>query len=849
MVMRTSFHDGVRQAVRQLWKAPGFSLVTVATLALGIGVNTAIFALTEAVLLRPLPVRAPHELFSLGDAVLNGDTTALQDSFTLYSYPLYEHLRDHTAGVSAIAAVQSWLATLSVRPAGVSQQPRPAKAEYVSGNYFRTLDVSAAAGRLLSDQDDQPGAPPAAVMSHDAWGRNGFDARVVGSTVAMNGAAVTIVGVAPSGFFGETLRTEPPDYWLPLALEEATAADNPLLHKDDVFWLYVLARVPPATNLARLQTGVTDDIRRWINDHRLVPGRDRQRIDGIHVAVTPASGGIAGLQRVYGDGLKLLTALSALVLLIACVNIANLLLARGTGRRSDMAVRIALGASRRHLIAETMMEGAVLAICGGAASFLVGAAASRAIVALAFRGQDAAPISTAPSFMLAGYTFALAVLTGILFSAMPAWRGSNMHPAQALRTAGRGMRDAAARPQRWMLIAQASFSFLLLVGAGLLSATLRNLEQQTLGFSREQVVIVSVNPALDGYTADRLPALYRKLDEALPRTPGVLSASYALHAPLDEWNWGARLRFDGRPDVAGAATEDRAWYSRVSPHYFETIGTRIRRGRAVDEHDTAAAPRVAVVNEAFVARFFPHGDALGHHFGFSTLAHSRDFDIVGVAEDAKYRDLRQAAEPMFFLPMAQTVVYDDARTESYQRWSLFIDGIQLRVAGGVTAMRPVIQRALAGVDPNLTILRIRPLNDYVDVQLNSPRLLARLTALYGALALVLACVGLYSVTSYTVTRRTRELGVRMALGATRPHVIAGVCRQALTPIVAGIAAGVPAVVFGGKIVASQLFGVEAWNSTVVVLAAAMLTGCALLAAIVPARRAGAVDPLEALRAD
>jgi predicted permease len=839
----------LRRAARQLWQAPGFTAAAIVTLALGIGVNTAIFTLTEAVLLKSLPVRQPRELFSLGDAVLNGDTTALQDSFTLYSYPLYEYLRDGISGVSSIAAFQSWLATISVRREGLDQQPRPARAEYVSGNYFSTFGIGAAAGRLIADDDDRPDRPPAAVISYAAWARSGFDRRVVGGTIAINGVPVMVVGVAPAGFFGETLRAEPPDYWLPLALEPATTADNPLLHKDDVFWLYALARVPPATRLDRLQGEINEKVRRWVVDHRLVGDRDRPRVEALRVLLTPASGGIAGLQHTYGEGLKLLTVLSALVLLIACVNIANLLLARGSGRRSQMAIRVALGAARHRLIGETITEGLLLAMGGGAAGFLVGAVATRAIVALVFRGEDAAPFSAAPSLAVLGFTGALALLTGVLFSAVPAWRGSNPHPADALRGSGRGVRDTAVRPRRWLLAGQAAFSLVLLVGAGLLTATLRRLDAQPLGFVRDQVIIVGLNPAIDGYTVDRLPALYRRLDDRLPRIPGVSSASYALHAPLDEWNWGARVQFDGRPESTSSATADRASYSRVSPHYFETIGTRLRRGRAIDEHDTPASPRVAVVNEAFVVRFFPHEDPVGRRFGFTTVAHSRDFEIVGVVEDTKYRDVRQAAEPMFFLPLAQTVAYDDTRLAAYQRWSLFIDGLQLRMAGSVAAARPGIERALAEVDPNLTILRIRPLDEYADVQLNSPRLLARLTTLYGGLALALACVGLYGVTTYTVTHRTRELGVRMALGATRGNVILAVCRQALTPIVGGVGVGVPAAILGGKAIAGQLFGIEGGNPVIIAVAALTLAACASLAAIIPAYRAGAIDPLEALRAE
>ena len=839
----------VRRAARRLWKAPGFTAVALITLALGIGVNTAIFTLTEAVLLKPLPVRQPREIVSLGDTVLNGDTAALQDSFTLYSYPLFLQLRDRTTGVSGLAAFQSWLATISVRRAGIDGQPRPAKAEYVSGNYFALLGVAASTGRVLRDEDDRPQSPAVAVISDAAWARSGRDRGLVGGTVVMNGVPVTIAGVAPAGFFGETLRTDPPDYWLPLSLEPAMTTDNPLLQKDEVFWLYVLARVAPDAPLGRLQASVTREVRQWLTDRRLFADRDRPRIDALRVIVTPASGGIGGLQRTYGDGLKLLTILSAFVLAIACVNIANLLLARGAGLRSQFAVRVALGATRGRLVMETVTEGLLLAIVGGIAGLVISTAITPAIAALALRGEEGVPFSTTPSIGVMAYTVALALMTGLLFSAIPAWRSSGLHPADALRGAGRGTRDTAARPQRWLLGGQTAFSLVLLVGAGLLTLTLRNLERQSLGFVRDQVVIVGLNPALDGYTVDRLDGLYRKLDDRLSHVPGALSASYALHAPLDEWNWGMRLQFDGQPMPIDDQSASRAWYSRVSPRYFDTIGTRRRRGRVLDEHDTATSPRVAVVNEAFVARFFPSGDPVGRRFGSAAPGHGRDFEIVGVVEDTKYRDVRQPDDPMFFLPFTQTVAYDTPVLRSYQNWSMFIDSIQVRVTGSVSSVRPARERVLREVDPNLTILRVRPLDEYVDVQLNSPRLLARLTALYGGVALLLACVGLYGVTAYTVTRRTRDLGVRMALGATRSRVISTVCQDALRPIVVGLLVGIPAAIAGGRAIASQLFGVEGLDVWIVTAAVVALAICAVAAAIVPARRAGTIDPLVALRAD
>jgi predicted permease len=840
--------NDLRLALRRLRKAPTVVVVALVTLALGIGVNAAVFTLTDAVLLTSLPVRQPSELVSLGDDVLNGDTTSIQDSLTLYSYPLYRQVRAHLTGVREVAAFQSWLATISARRVGVDEQPRSAKAEYVSGNYFATLGTDPALGRLLSDEDDRPGSRAAAVVSYAAWVRGGQDRTIVGATLAINGVPATIVGVAAPGFFGETLRADPPDYWLPLSLEPATTRDNPLLQEESVFWLYTLARVPAGTSLEPLQAEITRDVRQWILDRHLFGDRDRPRIDAMRVVVTPASAGIGGLRNEYGDGLKLLSVLSAFVLAIACMNIASLLMARGAGRRAEFAVRMALGTSRGRLVSDTMTEGLLLALAGGAAGWLVQAAVTPVIVALARHGHDAAPLPAGSSARLVAYMVTLAIAAGLLFSSVPAWRSADLRAGEALRGAGRVARDAVSRPLRWLIACQTAFSLVLIIGAGLLTTSLRGLERQSLGFTRNQVVIVGVNPALDGYTAEKLPALYRKLDERLPRIPGVQSASYSLHAPLDEWNWGMRVQFDGLPPPADP-TANRAWYTRVSAHYFGTLGTQLRRGRAIDERDTATSARIAVVNEAFVTQFLSNTVPIGRRFGSISAGHGRDFEIVGVVENAKYRDVRKPDDPMFFLPLTQTVAYDTPVLASYQRWSMFIDGIQLRVADSVSLARPTIEQAMREVDPNLTILHVRPLNEYVDFQLKSPRLLASLTTFYGVLALLLACVGLYGVTAYAVARRSRDWGVCLALGASRARVMGSVCREALRPVVGGVLVGVPAAVAGAHAIANQLFGVNDSQTLIVGAAVLALGTCAVAAAIGPARRAATVDPLAVIRAD
>ena len=391
-------------------------------------------------------------------------------------------------------------------------------------------------------------------------------------------------------------------------------------------------------------------------------------------------------------------------------------------------------------------------------------------------------------------------------------------------------------------------SLVLLVGAGLMTQSLRNLEKQQFGFESQSRLIVRLNPALAGYTFERLPALYRQLQDRFSHMPGVLSASLALHSPMDGWNWNGQVWIQGR-QPAPDAQDDNAIYDYVSAHYFETIGTHLLRGRAIEESDTPSSRHVAVVNDALAHKFFPNEDPIGKHLGFNSVSHGGDFEIVGVVENTKYVDPRIPADPMVFLSLLQTVIYEDATQSAYQNWSNYIDGIQLHVAGRPENLHTEVRNALAEIDPNLTVIKMTNLEEQVDSRLNSQRLIAQLTSLYGVLALVLACVGLYGVASYTVARRTSEIGLRMAIGAGTKQVLAMVLRSAMAPIALGLAIGIPVVFAAGHAIASQLYGVKSYDPLILGLAIAVLAISAALAAVVPARRAASIDPMRALRTE
>ena len=832
-VLETCWRD-FRVGFRILCKSPSFTGVVVLTLALGMGANTAIVTLVDAVMLKALPVANPTQLYRLGDNNNCCVMVGTQDggSFVLYSYPLYEHLRDRTPEFVDLAAFESYLSDLSVRRQGNSFA-EPYKGEFVSGNYFTMFSIRAFAGRLLAPSDDSSGAPRVAVMNYHTWQQHfGLDPLVIGSTIDINGAPYTIAGVTPPRFYGDTLRSDPPDFWLPLVAEPNGRLDHANLE-----WLYLFGRLRPEFALEHVQARLTVELQEWLGSHReVIPERDWKDMAQQHVRLTPAGHGVEQLQTNYAIGLRLLVTLSALLLLIACANIANLLLARGSANRSQTAVRLALGAPRSRLIRQMLTESVLLALAGGAAGLYVAYAGTHAILLLAFRGAHYIPIDARPSVPALGFALLLSLATGIVFGIAPAWMASRSDPASALRGAGRSTGDRSSVLQKSLVIVQVAFSIVLLIGAGLVTQSLRNLEHQDFGFVTEGRLIVNIDPSLAGYTPDKLYGLYQRLQETLPRIPGVLTASLSGYSPLDGNNWNERVFIEGKPP-------DYRWtapsWDRVGPHYFETIGTRLRQGRTINERDTPAGRHVAVINETFARRFFPNENPIGQHFGMGDASHSGDYEIVGIVEDAKYQDTRAPAYATFFLPLLQT-----PSGEQLRGW---VGAIELHVTGKPENLESAVRKALADVDPNLTVLDTASFGEQVARNFNQERLIARLAELFGILALVLACVGLYGVTAYTVARRTNEIGIRMALGADRRNVLGLVLRSALAQLGLGLAIGIPVALAGGRVLAGQLYGVKSYDPSILALAVVILAACALVAASVPAQHATKVDPLVALR--
>jgi predicted permease len=845
----------LRYTLRQFRKSPVFTAAATLTLALGIGGTTAIFTMIHAVMLRSLPVSDPALLYRIGD----GDDCCVQggpqDRWGMFSYPLYERLKAQAPEFEEVAAFQAGGQRLSVRREGRGRAAKPLRSEYVTGNYFSTLGVKAFGGRLLSADDDQPSAPPVAVLSHRTWeGEYGADPSVVGSSFVVEGHPFTVIGVAPPGFFGETLRGDPPDIWIPVQHEPLIAADGALLHQSVSAWLRLIGRLRPGASTDGIAARLTGVLRQWMEHDSGYPSNwmpDVIRMLPKQVInVVPAGAGVAEMKEEYGRSLQILLGVCGMVLLIACANVANLLLARAVSRRALTALRLALGAGRRQIVGQALIEAILLAVAGGIAGLGVAVAAGRLLLALAFRGSHFIPISTLPSPMVLAFAFAVALLTGIIFGAAPAWFATRTSPLEALRGAGRSTGDHSSLARRGLLIVQAALSVVLVAGATMLARSLDKLEHQHFGYLTEGRVLVSMNRPPSSYTQLQLASLYRQIEDGLNRLPGVTGSGLALYNPLTN-NWGELILVSGHPAPKMNGEAGASW-DRVSADYLQNLGVTLIRGRYFARSDNEMTEPVAIVNEAFVKRFFRSDeDPLGQHFGLDLPQNAGTFRIVGIVHDAKFAGfaLRRPARPMFYVPLAQNVSYQDPLMKRVELSSHFIGGLLLVTNISPGTLEPLVTRVLARVDPNLTINGVRTLGHQVEVTFDQERAVASLAGLFGLVALLLAAVGLYGVTAYTVAQRTNEIGIRMALGADRTKVVQYILRGALIHVAAGLALGVPLAIAAARLISSQLYEVSFWDPLALAVAAGALAICAAAAAMIPAGVAASISPMTALRTE
>jgi predicted permease len=851
-----TFGQDLRYALRQLLKSPGFTATAVLTLALGLGANTAIFTLVHGILLRSLPVVNPAQLYRIGDTNeccvdggFPGDASDTGD-YSIFSYDLYLHLKNSAPEFEQLAAVQAGQWRWSVRRGNAL--PKSMRGEFVSGNYFSALGLGAYAGRVLSDSDDAPNATPTTVLSYQAWqGEYAADPSIVGSTIFIQARPFTVIGIAPPGFFGDRVSDNPPDFWMPIQTEPyARGTDSSILHHQESNWLYPIGRVHPGTNIGALQSKITVALRQWLYTRPLLTAIGGAAIiPKMHVVLTPGGGGIQDLQEYTGKGLKLLMILSSVVLLIACANIANLLLARATARRADIAVRMALGAGRRRMIRQILTESVLLSSIGGVAGLAVAYAGSHTILALAFPDAHNMPVSASPSLPVLGFAFLASLITGVLFGVGPAWLSSHAQPAEVLRGVNSSTRDRSSLPQKALVVVQAALSVVLLAGAILMTKSLANLEHQNFGIATSNRYVLHFDPAGAGYTADRLAGLYRQIEDRFSALPGMNNIGMALYSPLEGDNWGECVIQQGHPAPRPGDRCGSTW-DRVSTHFLDSIGVPMVRGRGFSEQDTAASPQVVIVNETFVKRFFPNQDPIGQHFGIDFPQYSGSWEIVGVFKDFKLNNPRDATRPVYLRPLSQHFSgYKEPEMMSGEAQSMFMNAMVLNFNLPQANADALLRQTLAGIDPNLTVMDLRSLDAQVAGNFNQDRLIARLTSLFGVLALVLASVGLYGVMSYFVARRTGEIGIRMALGASRSSVVSMVLRGALWQILFGLALGIPAALAAGHWMKSLLYDVGSYDPLALAGATLVLGVCALAAGFIPARRAASIEPMKALRID
>ncbi|MGB7169369.1 MAG: ABC transporter permease, partial [Acidobacteriaceae bacterium] len=647
--------EDIRYALRQFFKTPGFTITAILTLALGIGATTAVFTLINVVLLKSLPVAKPSELIRIGDNENCCINAGMADDWSLFSTEQYREFRDHTPGFSNLAAFQAGRTTLGVRRVGSDHPSEPLGGEFVSGNAFQTFGLTAWAGRLLEPSDDHKGAAPVAVMSYRTWQQKyGKDPTVVGASFLINGNAFTVVGIAPPGYYGERLTSDPPSFWIPLS-------DSPLvqnggfnvLDSPELQWLNLIGRVQPGANLKQMEAQLQVELRQFLlSPISKVEKRDDSLIPKQTLHLAPGGGGVQQMQENFKDGLHLAMWISAFVLLIACANLANLMLVRATARKAQTSVRSALGAPRSRLVRQALTESVVLAVLGGLAGLAVAYGGARLLIHMV-SGKSYIPINASPSLPVLGFAFAVSLVTGILFGVAPAWMTAHADPIEALRGANRSTKTSGLWTQKILVVLQAAVSLALLCAAGLLIRSLANLHNQHFGFETRNRYILHIDPQMAGYQADQADVFFRQLHDTLAAIPGVKEVTYSIYSPMEGDNWGNGVYIEGQAPPPPGSNFNNASWDRVSPSYFDNIGTKIIAGRGIAEQDTRATQAVAVVNQTFAKHFFKNGDAIGHHFGDLDQKYSGNFTIVGITEDTQYWDPMHRIRPMFFLAADQ----------------------------------------------------------------------------------------------------------------------------------------------------------------------------------------------------
>jgi predicted permease len=821
----------LRYAVRSLRRDPGFTAVIVLTLALGIGANSAIFNLLDQVLLRALPVERPEELVMLDGP---GPFRGRVENDQTFSYPMYRDFRD---GNDVFAGVIARYGTRVAFSDG--SPPDTIRAELVSGNYFDVLGVGPTLGRLISPSDDErAGEHPVVVLSHGFWLRRfGGDPDVRSRTVRINEHPMTVIGVAPTHFRSIAV-TEAPDVYVPVAMKAQMTPTFDGLEDKTYKWLAVMARLRPGMTREQAEAGMNVLYRqlneRDVQEYAGVSDRFRQGFVEKHLALLPGATGRSDARQLFSTPLVMLMAMVGLVLLIACINAASLLVAKATARQREIAVRLSLGATRRQLVRQLVTESLLLATAGGLLGLIVSTWTSALLLEMLPLEGARQTLRADPDLRVLLFTAAVSALTGLVFGLLPAAQATS----PALTAALKDERSAGGSPshlrfRKSLVVAQVALSLVLLVGAGLFARSLINLRTLDPGFNVENVLTVQVDPSLVGQSREQTIALFDRLRDELSSLPGVAAAGFAEIPVMTRSRALATVQVDGYTPTEGENMNP--WLNIVTPGYFEALDMPIVRGRAFTSLDVDGGARVAVINETMAQYFFKDGDPIGRRFGLGRDTPT-SIEIVGVVRDGKFESMRQEPARFFYLPHSQAPELGGM-------------ALYLRSSLGPDQLAPLVREAVARVDPKLPLFGLRTFESVVGESLFVDRMISALSAAFGLLATLLAAVGLYGVMSYSVARRTREIGVRLALGAERPRVLWMVLKEVLVVAVIGVAVGLPASLGLGRYVTSLLFGLSPSDPPTLVVATLVIGLVAMAAGFVPARRAATLDPVVALRHD
>jgi len=841
----------LRYGLRQLRRNPGFATVVVLTLALGIGANTAIFSVVDAIMLRLLPVKSPDQLVLLSwvsqkkpammavqSGYVDSDSTG-RESSPSFSYPTFEQMRSGARLFSALFA----FVPLGTTEVSISGHVHLAEGELVSGDYFSGLGVSPALGRPIAEEDEKASAAPVAVVSYGFWSRQfGRDPSVLGAQITVNGLPLTIIGVTPPEFFG-VRPGRSIDLWLPFVDSskllpwgmDTTPGDRSPFSSRDWWWLMVMGRLKSNVH-AHEATAQTETLFQQSILAGLKTPLEPQYVP--HIQLEPCGKGLAMLREQFSKPLWVLMIAVGVILLIACANVASLLLARAAAREREIVVRLSLGARRWRLVRQMLTESMLLAGTGGALGLLFTYWGGRALLALMSDGGQPLNVSVRFDAKVLFFTVAASLVTGILFGLAPALRSTRVDLTPALKEASTGI--PFARQRKWLrqgnflVVVQMALSLLLLISAGLFLRTLENLESQNLGFDQHHLLLFAMDPTTHGYKGERLLDLYARLLARFQILPGVISGTMSeISLVSDSQNhWPISIQAYTPEHGIDMGVD----FNSVGPSFFKTMGIPLLTGRAVEWRDTASAPKVAVVNEAFTRHFFSLRDPIGQHFVFQNFGDARQaYEIVGVAGNAKYSSLRRSVSPTVYLPWTQL---------PYPPGGIHFE---LRTAHAPLALVSSVRAAVHDVDPRLPVAEFKTQTQQIAETLVQERLFGQLSTFFAALAVLLACIGLYGLIAYSIARRTHEIGVRIALGARRANVLRMVIGEGLRLAVIGLVIGIAGAFALTRLLSSLLFGIKPTDPTTFAVVSSILVAAALAACYIPARRAANVDPMEALR--